>query len=265
MSGSGEQAFDEVAGEYQQKALVQHRAAKKLLALAEVREGEDVLDVACGPGHITDALRSLTTGRVLGTDISEGMLNEARQQYPRLEFRHIAAEDLDYAGEFDLVFCNSSLQWFEHPDRALAAMFRALRRGGRLALACPTAWGLFAQAVDSVTQYPEIAPVFKHWRNPWFVLPDLAGYRALAEGAGFATRQAELAEETETLALERAYQVYLSGAANGYTGRMYYAEDFPETYVREFNAGVRRVLEAQAVAGKVAVTFTRLFYLGEKK
>ena len=111
--------FDQVSGQYEQTALVQQAAAEKLLALLEIGENDDLLDVACGPGHLTQRFTLLTQGRVLGTDISAGMIAQARAKYPTLEFRQVAAEDLDYQEEFDVVFCNSSLQWFTRPAKAV--------------------------------------------------------------------------------------------------------------------------------------------------
>jgi ubiquinone/menaquinone biosynthesis C-methylase UbiE len=39
---------------------------------------EDVLDLACGTGFYTRVMRSMTTGKVYGIDISEDMINLAK-------------------------------------------------------------------------------------------------------------------------------------------------------------------------------------------
>jgi trans-aconitate methyltransferase len=265
MQESQPQAFDRVAGEYQQKALVQNKAAQKLLALLALQGREDVIDIGCGPGHITDTLSSLTRGRVVGADISGGMIAEARAQYPKLEFWQKAAEDLEGAELFDAVFCNSALQWFPDPPRALRAMFRLLRPGGRLGLACPAAWSSFEKAVLAATQAPEIAPLFQHWKSPWFLLPTCGAYQTLLEQAGLTTCSAELADEVSLVGAEQAYQIYLSGASNGYTGGAFYTVPVSEAYFTEFNRLVRQSLAAEARAGKVEVRFKRFFYLGEKR
>ena len=134
--------FDKVSGQYQEKALVQQAAAGKLLALLQIGGTEDVLDVACGPGHITQRFKPITKGRVVGTDISAGMIAQAQARYPDITFRQLAAEALDYDADFDVVFCNSSMQWFAEPAKAVRAMFRALRPGGWIGVSCPAteAW-----------------------------------------------------------------------------------------------------------------------------
>jgi trans-aconitate methyltransferase len=265
MPGESTQAFDAVAEQYQQKALLQNKAAKKLLALLQPAGQEDIIDIGCGPGHITDALKFLTRGRVLGTDISAGMIEEARAQYRNLEFQQADADELEYHEAFDLGFCNSAFQWFRKPEQAARAMLRLLRPGGRLGIACPTAWPTFAQWVDRVAQTEDIRPVFAHWKNPWFLLPDLQAYQTLFEQAGFMTCHAELAEETSLVNTEQAYQFYLSGANNGYTGPMFYNQALPETYIQTFTRLVRQEIENAAVAGKVNIEFKRLYYIGRKK
>src|SRR5687767_11022402 len=60
-----------------------------LLDAAEVGTGQTVLDVACGTGILarTAADRVGATGRVIGVDLSEGMLSVARRLAPDIEWR----------------------------------------------------------------------------------------------------------------------------------------------------------------------------------
>jgi len=44
----------------------------------ELRKSDNILDVACGPGHITNKLSKITNGKVTGIDISEGMIKQAK-------------------------------------------------------------------------------------------------------------------------------------------------------------------------------------------
>ncbi|MCZ7399677.1 MAG: class I SAM-dependent methyltransferase [Candidatus Methanoperedens sp.] len=88
--------FDNISGQYKEKSLVQQKAALKLLDLLKVGYTDSVIDVACGPGHITNLLSKVTSGRVIGIDISEGMIKQAKALYPGIEFRQVAAEDMDW-------------------------------------------------------------------------------------------------------------------------------------------------------------------------
>jgi len=72
--------FDEWAGEYDAEQSAEYRAAVSLVVEhADPAPDETVLDVGAGTGAIALALAP-ETSRVLGRDISEGMLAEAREK-----------------------------------------------------------------------------------------------------------------------------------------------------------------------------------------
>jgi len=70
--------FDNVSDKYKEKAIIQNTAASNLISLLEIRKSDDILDVACGPGHITYRLSKITEGKVTGIDISQGMIRQAK-------------------------------------------------------------------------------------------------------------------------------------------------------------------------------------------
>ena len=111
-----------------------------LIFAAGCRDGDQVLDVACGTGLIAGRVnlvsRKLCT--ITGIDINDGMLNVARRT-PQIEWHEGSATELPFAdGSFDVVLCQQGLQYF--PDRAAAMreMARVLVPGGRMAL---NVWG----------------------------------------------------------------------------------------------------------------------------
>ncbi len=263
MSEPVPQAFDEVAEQYQQKALVQYKAAQRLLARVPLQGQEDILDLGCGPGHIADVLSSLTRGRVVGSDVSSGMIAEARAQYPRVKFQQADVLDINYEQAFDLVFCNSAFQWFRDPARAVEVMRRALRPGGRVAMSCPMAWETFEEVIQEVGQHPDIRPIYAHWVDPWVRLAQSEMYRGLFEQAGFQTLVSEGVRESSWLLMDQAYQVYLSGASNGYTSQGFYTVPISETYVQTFNRLVRTGLESRLQGLKLEVVFQRVYYVGK--
>jgi trans-aconitate 2-methyltransferase len=259
--------FDSISLHYRDKALVQQKAAEKLIQLLDPGANADILDVACGPGSVTKALSLLTKGRVVGTDISEGMIQQARKDHPKLEFRRVAAEFLDFKEEFDIVFCNSSFQWFREPQRALVAMHAALRKPGKLGLACPATedWSpWYARVMAQVREDPRLRDTFAHWKSPWFFLPEAEEYRELFERSGFRTTWFEIASEANQYSPEQAFQVYLSGAGVGYTDPACYDVPVDDEYLRNFNDAVKAAIKAQARAGRVTVDFHRLYYIGQR-
>jgi ubiquinone/menaquinone biosynthesis C-methylase UbiE len=56
--------------------------APKVIALAQPKPGEQVLDVACGTGALTRLISALvgSRGRVVGLDLNQGMLGVARER-----------------------------------------------------------------------------------------------------------------------------------------------------------------------------------------
>lgn len=96
------------------------------------KPGERVLDVAAGTGTSSAAI-ARSGAKVTGLDFSEGMLAEARRRHPELEFVHGDAEALPFPDEhFDAVTISFGLRNVQHPQLALAEMYRVLVPGGRV-------------------------------------------------------------------------------------------------------------------------------------
>jgi SAM-dependent methyltransferase len=94
-----------------------------------------LLDVACGPGFITAALKGSDV-TVVGADLSTEMLRVARQLNPGARFEQADAEALPFPDEsFDAVSCNFGMLHFGDPPAAIGQAARVLRRGGRYAYA----------------------------------------------------------------------------------------------------------------------------------
>ena len=136
--------FDSVAPRYDLMndlmSMGLHRAWKAYAVLAaNVREGQQVLDIAGGTGDLALAFAKKVgiTGQVVHTDINEAMLRGGRD---RLLDAGVAlptlvcdAERLPFAdGRFDVVSVAFGLRNMTHKDLALAEMNRVLKPGGKL-------------------------------------------------------------------------------------------------------------------------------------
>lgn len=259
--------FDNISGKYKEKAIIQNTAASHLLSLMEIRKSDSIIDIACGPGHITYRLSKITDEKVTGIDISEGMIRQARNLYPGIDFRQIAVEDLDYEKEFDIALCNSSLMWFANPGKAIKGIYDALKTGGILALACPATsdWSPWlGRIISRATASAEIKPVFSHWKNPWFFLPAKEDYQSFFEKQGFNMEYIEIKHEITDYSIEEAYNIFLSGAGNGYTGKKYYDIEINDDFVSSFNYRVKEEIRKAATNGRLNVEFNRLYYIGKK-
>jgi ubiquinone/menaquinone biosynthesis C-methylase UbiE len=139
--------WDLAAGDYEPLWREQLACAQaKLLTCAAPAPGEGVLDVACGTGLVAfGAARAVgPEGRVVGTDISDQMVEAARrraegQGLSNISFMRMDAESLALTdATFDVAFCALGLMYVPDPLRAVREMRRVLRPGGRLGLAV---WG----------------------------------------------------------------------------------------------------------------------------
>jgi SAM-dependent methyltransferase len=161
----------------------------RLIQLAAVRPGHRVLDVATGIGEpaLTAARLVGPAGRVVGTDISPGMLEVARERAAELglgnvEFHEMDAEVLDLPeNSFDAVLCRFGLMFLPDVDRALAGIRRLLVPGGRLAASVwgpPERYPMATVAFRAVARVLELPPP----------APGTPGVFSLADGDALAGR-----------------------------------------------------------------------------
>ena len=190
--------FDSVAGKYDLMndlmSMGLHRAWKAYtVAVANLQEGQSVLDIAAGTGDLARAFakRVGAKGTVVHTDINEAMLRRGRDRLLDeglvLPTLICDAEKLPFAANrFDLVSVAFGLRNMTHKDAALAEMNRVLKPGGRLL----------------VLEFSKVAEPFGK-AYEWYsfkVLPrigslvagDADSYRYLAESIRMHPGQAEL-------------------------------------------------------------------------
>jgi len=106
---------------------------------AKAKPGEVCVDLGSGRG--TDVLRMADevgdTGFVFGIDISEGMLEKARQNAAKLEVENVCfiqseLEKIDLAdSSADLVISNCTINHAANKEAVWSEVFRILKKGGR--------------------------------------------------------------------------------------------------------------------------------------
>ena len=104
---------------------------RHMLKYLDPKEGEKILDVACGGGTLS--LKIAEKGcEVHGIDMSEDAIREAKCLAEREKiactFEVGNAENLPYSdGYFDKVVCSSSLEYFKDNIKALKEAWRVLK------------------------------------------------------------------------------------------------------------------------------------------
>ena len=111
-----------------------------LLRTAGLRAGMSCLDIGCGSGDVTLKMAALVgaEGHVVGVDRDQTILQLARHEADEeglpVTFQRLEAEELAEESAYDLVFARYLLSHLPRPQRAVEAMVRAARPGGRLVL-----------------------------------------------------------------------------------------------------------------------------------
>jgi ubiquinone/menaquinone biosynthesis C-methylase UbiE len=127
------------------------KVSRRLIELAEIKEGSRVLDIATGIGEpaITAANRVGSGGHVLATDISPQMLSVAKQRAISLglqnviEFKEGDIETIDLpSSAFDAVLCRWGLMLLPDLKAGLSNIYQSLLNGGHFAAAV---WASSAQ------------------------------------------------------------------------------------------------------------------------
>jgi trans-aconitate 2-methyltransferase len=97
-----------------------------------------VVDLGCGPGTSTRMLvQRFPEADVVGVDISEPMIETARQRAPGASFLCADIHDWRPDAPADLVFADSSLQWVNDHERLFPRLMDWIAPGGTLAVQMP--------------------------------------------------------------------------------------------------------------------------------
>jgi len=114
---------------------------KKAIKLLQHQQTKLILDVATGTGDFAIEALALNPDKVIGVDISTGMLEFGRKKLRRLKLEEKIelqlgdSEKLQFQdNKFDAVIVAFGVRNFEHLEKGLADMFRVLKPGGNVVI-----------------------------------------------------------------------------------------------------------------------------------
>lgn len=163
-------------------------------ALAELKQGETVLDLGSGGGIdvLLSARRVGPSGKAYGLDMTDEMLALARENQQKagvsnVEFLKGEIENIPLPdGAVDVIISNCVINLSGDKDRVLREAFRVLKPGGRFAVS------------DVVSQREVPASIrasMEHWIGCIAGALDVGDYRARLEAAGFTDVSFEITRE----------------------------------------------------------------------
>ncbi len=149
---------------------------QKVLARLQLRGDETVLDAGCGTGRLTaELLQALPRGRVVGIDLSQNMVNSAREHLAKdfgLRLSLVTCDflSLPFKQAFNVIVSTAAFHWVVDHDRLFRNLNAILRPGGRVEAQCGGGPNLkrLRDRADVLAATPRFSRYFHGFREPWF-------------------------------------------------------------------------------------------------
>lgn len=137
-----EQMFDNISENYDSLNRVislgtDQSWRRKLIEIVKSTQPKNILDVATGTGDLAIALADSSAEKIVGLDISAGMLSigqkkiDAKKLSDKIEMVQADSEDLPYEDDyFDAITVAFGVRNFENLDKGLTEINRVLKPGG---------------------------------------------------------------------------------------------------------------------------------------
>ncbi|WP_026733786.1 class I SAM-dependent methyltransferase [Fischerella sp. PCC 9605] len=238
--------------------------AHRLVEYTQIISGQQVLDIATGTGMVAIEAAQIvgSEGRVVGVDISAGMLEQATRKIEALGLSNIElhladAETLNFpANSFDRILCSSALIWMADIPATLRLWYQFLKPDGLI--------GFHGFADTAFIAGVVMKEVCKKY-GVSLTYNDITGtadkcYNLLAS-AGFEEIEVKVEQYGSYISLEQAKQMWMGGSNNPTPGQ------FPnplsqlsslalEQAKARFDAELEALVTDQGIWNDITVFFT---------
>ena len=127
---------------------------------AHIKTGDTVIDLGSGAGNDCFVARALVgeTGKVIGVDMTEAMIEKARANTEKLgfnnvEFRQGDIENMPVSGnQADVVISNCVLNLVPDKEKAFSEIFRILKPGGHLSVSDVVLHGALHEKIQQAAE-----------------------------------------------------------------------------------------------------------------
>lgn len=129
--------FDECAPKWDAAMIRNDEIINKILDNANVREGKDVLDVACGTGVLIPDYLERNVKSVTAIDISSEMIKIAKEKFAQEKVEIICGdvETEEFEHKFDCIVVYNAFPHFQEPEHLIKVLASHLKKDGTLTIA----------------------------------------------------------------------------------------------------------------------------------
>ena len=139
--------FDRAASSWDAEMIKNDAIIERILDNAEIEEGQDILDVACGTGVMLPYYLQRGVASVTGIDISSEMVKIAQDKFSgnsRIQIIWGDVEEWKSDKKFDRIVVYNAFPHFSNPKRLIKILAGLLKENGRLTIA----HGMSREAID---------------------------------------------------------------------------------------------------------------------
>ena len=225
--------------EYSINNIVQQDAANYLINMIDHSQPKRILDIGCGSGNVTHKLSLKYPNAIIDAiDPSSKMINIAKSNYPSSNFNFIRQKIEAFTPEYDydLIFSNSSFQWWERHDIALGRISDLLAPNGVVAIQTPYR-DLWSEEIITLveqvfnTHFPELYQSFKF---PCLHLETETQFQDLLVHSGLTPTTIKSHSFTYNVTSEELFKIFKSGAVKVYTLNDNFNIEVPSDFQTEF-------------------------------
>ncbi|MCM1285898.1 MAG: class I SAM-dependent methyltransferase [Acetobacter sp.] len=138
--------FDKCADHWDEQMVRNDAIINTILDNADVTEGKDILDVACGTGVLFPDYIKRNVNSLTGIDISPKMAEIAKNKFDRNNIKVICGdvENMECDKPFDCIVVYNAFPHFTDPDRLIKKLSEMVKTGGTVTVA----HGMSRKALD---------------------------------------------------------------------------------------------------------------------
>lgn len=155
---------------YSKNNALQYNFAMNLLSKISFDSKSRVLDIGCGDGVITNEVAKIVSeGCVIGTDISEQMIDFASKKYKdqdNLRFVIMDGSKNIFRDQFDVVISFNCLHWIKDQQKALFGIANSAAFGAQIALLLSHKKSLYHLVLDKICSSVKWKNYFIDFINP---------------------------------------------------------------------------------------------------